>query len=209
MHFKNSLLLCLALIGPLLLAQSETARDQAPAPKIDPTYRLGQGDRLSITVFGESDLSAQQMIDRNGLVRLPLIGEVPVAGHTVREAESLIESTYRKQEILKAPQVTLTMVAYSPREVSLLGAVRSPGTFQFPPDIVSLDIRDVIARQGGFTPVAKGDAVAVTRRQAEGKEITTVVNVDKMMFGRSRKQENGEVFLIYPGDRIFVPERLF
>jgi polysaccharide export outer membrane protein len=93
--------------------------------------------------------------------------------------------------------------------VTLLGAVRAPGTFQFPPDTVSLDIRDVIARQGGFTPVAKGDAVAVTRRQDGGKDLTTVVNVDRMMFGRSRKRENEEIFLIYPGDRIFVPERLF
>jgi polysaccharide export outer membrane protein len=149
------------------------------------------------------------MIDRNGLVRLPLIGEVSVAGRTVREAEKLIETTYKKDEILKAPQVTLTMVAYAPREVTLLGAVRSPGTFQFPPDTVSLDIRDVIGRQGGFTPVAKGDSVAVTRRQANGKEDTVVINVDRMMFGRSRKRENEDVYLIYPGDRIYVPERLF
>lgn len=205
MHSKNLLLLGLALVGPLLLAQSEPAT----AITVDPTYRLNQGDRLGVTVFGEGDLSAQQMIDRNGLVRLPLIGDVNVAGRTVREAEALIENTYRKEEILKSPQVTLTMVTYSPREITLLGAVRTPGSFQFPPDVTSLDIRDVIARQGGFTPVAKGDAVAVTRRQAGGKEITTVVNVDQMMFGRSRKKENEDVFLIYPGDRIFVPERLF
>jgi polysaccharide export outer membrane protein len=210
MHFKPLLALGLALAGPLLLAQTPPAREPAaPAPTADPTYRLNLGDRIQVTVFGESDLSAQQVIDRDGQARLPLVGEVPLAGHTIREAEALIESTYRKEEILKSPQVTLAMAAYAPREVTLLGAVRAPGTFQFPPDTVSLDIRDVIARQGGFTPVAKGDAVAVTRRQPNGKEVTTVVNVDHMMFGRSRKRENDEIFLIYPGDRIFVPERLF
>jgi protein involved in polysaccharide export with SLBB domain len=167
------------------------------------------GDHIGVSIFGEGDLNAQQMIDRNGMVRLPLIGEVSVVGRTVREAEALIEATYRKEEMLKAPQVTLVMMAYSPREVTILGAVRAPGTFQFPPDTVSLDIRDVIARQGGFTPVAKGDAVAVTRRQPGGKEVTTVVNVDRMMFGRSRKRENEETFFIFPGDRIYVPERLF
>ncbi len=220
MRFNPLLVLGLALAGPLLLAQNEPARDAGPANPpanlapagalpTDPTYRLNLGDRVAVTVFGEGDLSAQQMIDRNGLVRLPLIGEVSVAGRTVREAEKLIESTYKKEEILKAPQATLTMVAYAPREVTLLGAVRSPGTFQFPPDTVSLDIRDVIARQGGFTPVAKGDSVAVTRRQPSGKEETVVINVDRMMFGRSRKKENDEVYMIYPGDRIYVPERLF
>jgi len=221
MRFNPLLVLGLALAGPLL-AESETARDAGTpsggsanaaatsgALPTDPTYRLNLGDRIGVTLFGEGDLSAQQMIDRNGLVRLPLIGEVSVAGRTVREAEKLIEATYRKEEILKAPQATLTMVAYAPREVTLLGAVRSPGTFQFPPDTVSLDIRDVIARQGGFTPVAKGDSVAVTRRQPNGKEETVVINVDRMMFGRSRKKENDETYMIYPGDRIYVPERLF
>jgi polysaccharide export outer membrane protein len=207
MHFNKLLVLGLALAGPLMLAQ--TARSENSAPAVDPTYRLNLGDHVAVSLFGEADLNAQQMIDRNGLVRLPLIGEVLLAGRTVREAESLIETTYQKEEILKAPQATLTMVAYAPREVTLLGAVRAPGTFQFPPDTVSLDIRDVISRQGGFTPVAKGDSVAVTRRQANGKEETTVVNVDRMMYGRSRKRENVEVFLVYPGDRIYIPERLF
>ena len=209
MHFKNLIIFGLALTGSWLLAQSETPGAEAPGPAVDPTYRLNLGDRLAVTLFGEPDLSAQQMIDRNGLARLPLIGDIALAGRTVREAEALIETAYRKEEILKAPQATLAVLAYSPREVSVLGAVRGPGTFQFPPDTVSLDIRDVISRQGGFTPVAKGDAVAVTRRQAGGKETTIVVNVDRTMFGRSRKRENDEVFLIYPGDRIFVPERLF
>lgn len=211
MRFNHLFLLGLALSGSLLLAQTEPSVDPAasPAPATDPAYRLNLGDHIGVSLFGEGDLNAQQMIDRNGLVRLPLIGELSVAGRTVREAEALIEAAYQKQEILKAPQATLTMIAYAPREVTLLGAVRSPGTFQFPPNTVSLDIRDVIARQGGFTPVAKGDSVAVTRRQPNGKEETTVINVDRMMFGRTHKRENDEVFLVYPGDRIYVPERLF
>lgn len=215
MHFKKLLLALLASVGTLLIGQSVETPGDTPAPGTattpvtDPAYRLSLGDRISVTIFGEGDLGAQQMIDRNGLVRLPLVGEVSVAGRSVREAEKLIEDSYRNQEMLKSPQVTLNLVGYAPREVTLLGAVRAPGTFQFPPNALSLDIRDVIARQGGFSPVAKGDAVAVTRRQPNGQEVTTVVDVDRMMFSRSRKKENSEVFLIYPGDRIFVPERLF
>jgi protein involved in polysaccharide export with SLBB domain len=208
MRSKIILLLGLAFARTLLVA-APTPDAPAGSASTDPTYRLSSGDRLSVAIFGEPDLTAQQMIDRNGRVRLPLIGDVPVVGCTVREAESLIESTYRKEEMLKSPQVTVSMIAYAPREVTLLGAVRAPGAFQFPPDVVSLDIRDAIARQGGFTPVAKGDAVAVTRRQEGGRETTIIVNVDRMMYGRSRKKDNVDTFLIYPGDRIFVPERLF
>ena len=205
-------LYCLLLAVAFPLGAQEAAPPDpgfppAGATLADPGYRLKAGDRIIVNIFGEPDLTAQQMIDRDGEVRLPLIGAVTLGGRTVREAERHIETAYRAQEMLKTPQVTLAMGAYAPREVTLLGAVRSPGTFQFPADATSLDIRDVIARQGGFTPVAKGDAVAVTRRKADGRETTTVVDVARLMFGRNRRNE--PTFFIRPGDRIFVPERLF
>jgi polysaccharide biosynthesis/export protein len=193
--------------GPAFAAEPAPA-DEIP-PATDPSYRLALGDRISVSVFGEPELSTLQVIDQAGTVRLPLIGAVRVAGRTVREAEDHIEKSYRSGEMLKAPQATLALSSYAPREVTLLGAVRSPGTFQFPTDTQSLDIRDVIARQGGFTAAAKGDTVAVTRTSPDGQETITVVNVERMMFGRARNRDTGEVFLIYPGDRIFVPERLF
>jgi polysaccharide export outer membrane protein len=207
MHSKLISVLLLFL-GAAGLAPAETAAEPAtPPPATDPAYRLNNGDRILVNVFGEGDLSAQQMLDPEGNVRLPLLGVLALAGRTVREAEQLIEASYRDQEILRQPQVTLTVGTYAPREVTLLGAVRAPGTFQFPPDVTSMDIRDVVARQGGFTPVAKGDAVAVTRRQPDGREVTTVVNVARMMSTRARTSD--ERFFVQPGDRLFVPERLF
>ena len=191
------------------LLSAEPASNQNAESFASSSYRLNFGDRLAVNVFGEPELCVQQLIDHHGLVRLPLIGEVRVAGCTMREAESLIEKNYFDGEMLKAPQVTLAMVAYAPREVMVLGAVRSPGAFDFPPDTVSLDIRDVLARQGGFTPVAKSDAVALTRRQTDGQETTITVNVERMMSGRAKKQGSLASVMVYPGDRIFVPERLF
>lgn len=206
MSSKFSLLL--GALALALLAHAEPAASPAPETATNPSYRLNSGDRLAVSVFGEPDLNVQQLIDQSGRIRLPLIGDVQVAGQTVREAETLIENSYREQEMLKSPQVTLALASYAPREVMVLGAVRSPGAFQFPPDVVSLDIRDVIARHGGFSPVAKGDAVALTRRHSDGQETTTNINVERMMFSRSKKYKS-ETILVYPGDRIFVPERLF
>lgn len=200
----------LFLIALLLAPAAQSAQPEAPAtPPIatDPTYRISLGDSVVVTVFGEPELGATQMVDREGNVRLPLIGTLTLAGRSVREAESFIEETYRQQELIKLPQVTVSLGAYARREVAVIGAVRTPGTLVFPPDAVSLDIRDVIARQGGFMPVAKGDAVAVTRRQADGTETTTVLDVERMMSGRAKPDAGS--FLIYSGDRIFVPERLF
>lgn len=205
MHSKY-LLLAALLRGTAALA-APAAAPGTPAALTDPAYRLNPGDHTSVSIFGESDLAAQQMIDHRGQVRLPLIGALPVAGLTVREAEELIEKTYREQEMLRQPQVTLSVSGYAPREVTVLGAVRGPGTFQFPPDATSLDIRDVIARQGGFSPVARSDSVAVTRRQPDGGETTTVIDVARLMSRRAR--DAGDIFYVLPGDRLFIPERLF
>ena len=89
------------------------------------------------------------------------------------------------------------------------GAVRSPGNFQFPKETTSLDIADLITRLGGFTPTAKSDAVSVIRRKPDGKEEVTTVDVERMISGRRRGDSSRRDFAVYPGDRIWVPERLF
>jgi polysaccharide export outer membrane protein len=138
-----------------------------------------------------------------------MIGEIKLSGLSVREAEQALENLYRERELLKRPLVTLHVSNYALREVSVLGAVRSPGNFQFPKETVSLDIADLITRLGGFTATAKSDAVSVIRRKPDGKEEVTTVDVERMISGRRRGDSTRRDFAVYPGDRIWVPERLF
>jgi polysaccharide biosynthesis/export protein len=179
--------------------------DTSAATATDPNYRLGAGDTVVLSIYGQ-DLSAQQTISRSGDVRLPLIKEVvPLAGKTVREAEAELEKLYREKELYNAPVVTLKVSSYFPRSVSVLGAVVKPGPFSFPPDTVSLDIVEVITQVGGFSPVAKADDVTVTRRSADGKETVSKLDLRDVMTGRRRAPRDRVEFLIYPGDRIWVP----
>lgn len=175
----------------------------------DPSYKLTAGDSVAVNVYGEPDMSASQRVDNNGKLRLPMIGEIKLSGMSVREAEDSLEKLYRERELLKAPLVTLVVSNYALREVSVLGAVRSPGNFQFPKETTSLDIADLITRLGGFTPTAKSDAVSVIRRKPDGKEEVTTVDVERMISGRRRGDTSRRDFAVYPGDRIWVPERLF
>jgi polysaccharide export outer membrane protein len=195
-------------------AFSEPAATTAPAVasapgSTDPNYRLSVGDTVTIAIYDEPELAASQTIDRSGEVRLPLIGGIILTGKSVREAERMIEESYRKREFLKAPVVNLVVSSYFPREVSVLGAVRSPGTVLFPRDVTSLDIVDVITRVGGFIPVSKSDAVTLTRRNEDGKETVTTVNLEDAIGGRRKAGRDRVEILVYPGDRIWVPERLF
>ncbi|AHF92585.1 sugar transporter [Opitutaceae bacterium TAV5] len=189
-------------------AESSSAPDSAPAAT-DPGYRLSAGDIVQIAVYNEPDLAATQTIARSGEMRLPLIGEIILAGKSVREAERAIENTYKERKFLKAPVVNITITAYFPREVSVLGSVRSPGTVVFPRDSTTLDIVEVITRVGGFLPVSKSNAVTITRRADDGKETITTVDLEKALSGRRQPGRESANVPIYPGDRIWVPERLF
>jgi len=199
------------LLGSAVLASAlePVSGPVGPPATTDPSYRLSPGDTVSISVFGESDLSASQTIARSGEVRLALIGEIILAGKNVREAEHAIEGTYRDRQFLRTPVVTLTVTSYFPREISVLGAVRTPGTVVFPRDVTSLDIVEVITRVGGFLPISKSDAVTITHRSADGKETVTTVDLENTITGRRQAGRERADLSIYPGDRIWVPERLF
>lgn len=182
----------------------------APAPVVtDPGYHLSAGDTVALSIFGEPDLASTQTLGRSGDVRLAFIGEIVLAGKTIREAEHAVEETYRNRNFLIHPVVTIVVTAYFPREISVLGAVRAPGTIVFPRDSVSLDIVEVITRVGGFLPIARTDNVTVTRRLPDGKETVLTVNLDNVITGRRQPGRERADFLIYPGDRIWIPERLF
>ena len=194
-----------------LLAAATAAAEPAtsPPPAADPSYHLSAGDTIAMTVYGEAELAATQTIGRGGEVRLPLIGEVVLAGQTVRDAERLLETTYQKRQFLKAPVVNLVVAAYFPREVSVLGAVRAPGTVVFPRDATSLDIVEVITRCGGFLPISKAEAVTISRRLPDGHDRVIIVDLDNVMSGRRKAGRDRADQAVFPGDRVWVPERLF
>ena len=214
---KKSLSLVCLLSATAALAQTVPPSPTPMPPAVqlptvsdtDPSYRLTAGDSVAVNVYGEPDMSASQRMDNGGKLRLPMIGEIKLAGLSVREAEEALEKLYRERELLKSPLVTLVVSNYALREVSVLGAVRSPGNFQFPKETTSLDIADLITRLGGFTPTAKSDSVSVIRRKPDGKEEVTTVDVERMISGRRRGDNSRRDFAVYPGDRIWVPERLF
>ena len=121
-------LVCFAFVAA---AQTPPPNSSAPAPvapptstaETDPSYRLTPGDSISVNVYAEPEMSAAQRMDVNGVVRLPLIGEIKLGGKSVREAEKTLENLYRQRELLKAPLVSIVVSNYALREVSVLGAV--------------------------------------------------------------------------------------
>ena len=193
-------------LGSVAFAQSSTP----PTPSsVSPSYRILVRDQVQITVFDEEDLSTAQRIDGKGQVRVPLLGNVKLSGLTIRDAEETLEELFVKGEFLKEPMVTLRIIEYAPREVSVLGAVRSPGVVPFPIEVNSMDIVDVISKTGGLAGIARGESVRVTRVDEAGEEQIFTVNVEALISGRGGRRTDADRFLIYPNDVIYVPDRLF
>ena len=198
---------CALLVGNACADPEGAAPPAQAALNVDPGYRLGPGDFVAVHVYGE-DMDASQQLDSSGQLRLPLLDEVKLSGQTLREAEETLERLYVEHEFLKKPMVMVSLVSVALREASVLGAVRQPGNFPFPSQMTSMSIVDLITRTGGFLPVAKADAVKVTRRNPDGSDTTTTVDVESMLSGR-RNGSSKQDYQILPGDHIWVPERLF
>lgn len=203
-------LIALAFLSALAAAFSVSA---SAAPEPDPpaanagiAYRLHPLDVVSFAVHGEAGMSTTLRLSGAGTINVPLLGDIRVSGLTLAAAEKKIQDSYIREEIFIRPQITLQVTEYSKKEVSLLGQISRQGRVQFPPEASALDIVEVVTTAGGFTRIGRADAVRVTRKNPDtGEEQVFTVNVERMLSGRA----NEERFLIYPGDVLFVPERLF
>jgi polysaccharide export outer membrane protein len=197
------------VLTPSTNTQGSSTINNLDLPATDPGYHLSNGDEVAIVVWGESDVSTAQRIDTKGIVRMPLIGEVNLSSKTVREAEKFLEQTFVDKKLLRKPMVTISVRDYAAREVAVLGAVNAPGKYRMPKEAGSIEILELITSLGGFKPTAKSDEVKVTRVDESGVETVSTVNVESMISGRGASKNTPKSFLIYPGDRIYVPERLF
>jgi polysaccharide export outer membrane protein len=133
-------------------------------------YVLGPGDKLRLTVFGETDLSGEFTIDGSGFARLPLVGQVRAAGYTSQQLEAAIGGAL-SQGYLKSPRVSVEVTTYRP--FYIIGAVNRPGQYAY---IDHMNALNAIALAGGFTPGAVESVVFVRR---EGSNAEAEVPADR------------------------------
>lgn len=209
--FKQLTLVTLALFGLSHFAIAQEDNFTPPSLSTsDSNYKLRANDSISVVVFRIPEVGIQQRIDGKGKINIPLLGIEHVAGMTVREVEEYLRNRFIQEELLVDPQVIVSVTGYSGRFFHILGEVNSPGIKSFPNNQSSLDIKEVISMAGGFGDLAQKKSVRVTRRDEAGNENSFTINLTKLMEGKAdRSTEEMKTLLVYPGDIIFVPERLF
>jgi len=115
----------------------------------------------------------QYLVDNEGKIYFPVLGELNVGGLTKREAERLIVEKL-KPYIKETPIVTVRMVNY---KISVLGEVNRPGTFTISNEKVNL--LEALAMAGDMTVYGLRDDIKLIREDADGKQMIVSLDLNK------------------------------
>jgi polysaccharide export outer membrane protein len=166
-------------------------------------YLIGSQDVLTITVFGEADLSSKYTVEQDGTINFPLIGRVKAGGLTLRD----LEQTLKKQladGYLKNPQVTAAVETYRSQRILVLGEVRSPAEYQLTGDMTLLA---ALARAGGPLPSGGREAVIVRAQRhgpgATGAGDAEIIKVDLTALQAGNLNLN---IALIDGDTVTIPK---
>jgi polysaccharide export outer membrane protein len=214
---RNTLLFLLtAIIASSFYAQqpSGTKRAGGGATSLNassnlPLDRLGKDDLIGITVYDSPELTRTVRVESDGEIRLPMLQQhIQVAGLYPGDLEKAIQSALVNEKILVDPIVTVSVVEYRSRPIYVVGAVRTPVTFQVSGTMTLLD---AISQAGGLTPEAGGE-ILVSQQQlaADGILSSQVQRIpvhglfDEVDPSLNLKLLGGEVIRVPEAGRVYV-----
>ncbi len=119
--------------GQTSTQQPPPAPPQAAAPAVAPvtpdarTYEVGPDDTLSIVVYGEGDIEKEFKVGPDGLINYPFIGDIRVAGLSIRAVEAEVRRRLVEGKYYSNPQVVANVTAYRSQTIRVRGQVNLPG----------------------------------------------------------------------------------
>lgn len=138
-------------------------------PELAIPFNLTVASNAGIAVSTSSYVTTQPvlqpyLVDNEGNINFPVLGELKLGGLTKREAEQLIIDKL-KPYMKETPIVTVRMVNY---KISVIGEVTRPGTFTISNEKVNL--LEALAMAGDMTVYGLRDNVKLIREDANGKQ---------------------------------------
>lgn len=180
------------------------AQPSSPAPGAPPVgaapilnapssaYVLGRDDVIMIGLLGRSDFGGRTRVQADGTIQLPFVGKMPAADRTTDELAGAIGKALKAGGYFADPVVTIEVVEFASRYVTVLGAVGSPGLI---PINRPYRLSEILARVGG---VREGAADYLVVRSQSGGE--------KRLFVRDLATGDlSQDPFVTPGDKIYAP----
>jgi polysaccharide export outer membrane protein len=159
-----------------------------PAPARGQEYTIGPGDVLTITVWGQADLSRDYTVDPDGSAPFPLIGRVMAAKRSPNELAAHLTELLGKDYLVN-PQVIVTVKEYLSQKVQVLGAAERPGLYYLTGPTTLLDL---LSKAGGFASTA-GKQVLLIRNQAASDSAGAAVRLSLEKIQAGDPSENTRV----------------
>ncbi len=200
------------LVGMAVLFLSACSSTSTLDPAVDPNtpkeslvneYRIGVDDHVSINVWGNEELSVEMPVRPDGMISMPLIGDVQAGNRTPMEVARDIKR--KLSAYIRDPNVTVILTELNSHEylsrIRVTGAVRTPLSM---PYRQGMTVLDAILEAGSVNEFASADSTKLYRKY-HGKTVVLDVELDGIL-------NDGELstnYKLLPGDIITVPERLF
>lgn len=164
-------------------------------------YVVGAQDVLTITVFGEAELTGKYTVEQDGTFTFPQIGRVKAGGMTLRGLEQDLKAKLA-DGFLKNPQVAVAIENYRSQRILVIGEVRTPGEYQLNGEMTLLS---ALARAGSTTPMAGREATIVRpkRNVKPGEEPSEIIKIDLTALQAGNMTLN---MSLQDGDTVNVPK---
>jgi polysaccharide export outer membrane protein len=162
-------------------------------------YVVGPYDILQVQVFELPEMSHNARVFSDGRISYPLLGDIMVAGLTIKEVEE--EFRRRLSDFIVNPLVTVVIAPQTAKRVLVLGQVRRPGAYEY---VEGKRVTEYIAMAGGPSGGANLGAARVIRPQ-DGRSQVWMVDLDKVFRG-GRK----DLDIVVEGyDTVILPKTWF
>jgi polysaccharide biosynthesis/export protein len=186
------------MLAILAVAASAAAQQPASAPSAKPAaaataYTIGAGDHLKLFVWKEAELTQEMVVRVDGVITVPLIGDVHAAGLTTAELSTVIQEKLARY--VNSPSVTVGLIGAQSAQFFIVGRVARPGAYALDKPTTFLQ---ALALAGGFTEYAKSERILVFRA---GEAQPLIVNYKKLEGG----SDPGENVPLHSGDTLVVP----
>jgi polysaccharide biosynthesis/export protein len=158
-------------------------------------YLLGPEDVIEVSVWKEPDMTKQLVVQPDGKISYPLVGEIQAAGKTVKQLQE--EISKRLEKFVTDASVTVILLKTQYYKFYVTGKVNKPGEF-----LVGrpTSVLQAIAMAGGLTPFAAPTKIKVVRKSAGQDEI---FNFDYKDVSRGLLLHQN--IILQPGDTVVVP----
>ena len=184
------------------------AASPADTPNL-PAEQLGKDDLVGITVYDSPELSRTVRVDSQGKIRLPMVRQhIQADGLSPSELEKAIAAALVDEQVLVDPIVSVSVVEYHSRPITVTGAVRAPQTFQATGSVTLLE---AIVKAGGLNENA-GAEIEISHPSLDTSSPSAILTeriprralLDPSNPASNIKLEGGETIRVPSAGQIFV-----